>query len=277
MDKCWLCQGDTKKYLTLNNVNLLKCKKCNLVFNPNKLDMSSLKNIYSTEYYSKGYFSSFIKIYKDTQEVLNYKKYLSLIEDYSSNKGQLLDVGCGRGVFLDIAKQNGWEVYGQEISVVPAAFTMKMFSIPVHLGQLKTLTKIGFNIVTMWDVIEHIDNGNEILKEVKRVLKRNGILFIWTINEDSLISKLSYLMYRCGIKFAAKKIYIEEHRNYYNQKNLIKLLEQNGFKVKISKLEEFPITRYKTNIVIRTALRIIFKMQRLLNMETEQIILCQKL
>jgi 2-polyprenyl-3-methyl-5-hydroxy-6-metoxy-1,4-benzoquinol methylase len=111
------------------------------------------------------------------------KNKLNLINNCSSTKGNLLDIGAGTGDFLLIAKQNGWKTIGVEPSE-------KAKGIAIGKGiqfceSTQDLESYSFDVITMWHVLEHVPNLETQIKELKRLIKPNGTIIIAVPNFKS--------------------------------------------------------------------------------------------
>jgi 2-polyprenyl-3-methyl-5-hydroxy-6-metoxy-1,4-benzoquinol methylase len=111
------------------------------------------------------------------------KNKLNLINNCSSSKGKLLDIGAGTGDFLFTAKQNGWETIGVEPSE-------KAKGIAIGKGikfsdSTQDLESHSFDVITMWHVLEHVPNLEIQIKELKRLVKPNGTIIIAVPNFKS--------------------------------------------------------------------------------------------
>jgi 2-polyprenyl-3-methyl-5-hydroxy-6-metoxy-1,4-benzoquinol methylase len=111
------------------------------------------------------------------------KNKLNLINNCSSLKGNLLDIGAGTGDFLFTAKQNGWETIGVEPSE-------KAKGIAIGKGikfsdSTQDLESHSFDVITMWHVLEHVPNLEIQIKELKRLIKPNGTIIIAVPNFKS--------------------------------------------------------------------------------------------
>jgi 2-polyprenyl-3-methyl-5-hydroxy-6-metoxy-1,4-benzoquinol methylase len=110
--KCNLCDSQKFELLYIKNkFEVVKCKNCGLVFVKNQPNSSILQN----EYYDKDYYQG--KVYKNylkeaNKRIEGFKERIKVIDKLYPQKGKLLDVGCAFGFFLQIAKENGWDVCG---------------------------------------------------------------------------------------------------------------------------------------------------------------------
>jgi 2-polyprenyl-3-methyl-5-hydroxy-6-metoxy-1,4-benzoquinol methylase len=115
------------------------------------------------------------------------KNKLNLINNCSSSKGNLLDIGAGTGDFLLTAKQNGWETIGVEPSE-------KAKGIAIGKGikfsdSTQDLESHSYDVITMWHVLEHVPNLEIQIKELKRLVKPNGTIIIAVPNFKSYDAK----------------------------------------------------------------------------------------
>jgi 2-polyprenyl-3-methyl-5-hydroxy-6-metoxy-1,4-benzoquinol methylase len=101
--------------------------------------------------------------------------------------GQVLDVGCGNGRYLDGMKKLGWNVKGVEFNASAVA-VCKLSELDVHHGDLISakLPENTFDVINVSHVIEHVPNPKEFFAELARVLKKNGLLIIKTPNSEAL-------------------------------------------------------------------------------------------
>lgn len=148
---------------------------------------------------------------------------LKKIENKLGKKGKLLDVGCALGDCLMMAKDLGWkEAEGIELSKYAAGFAKKR-GLKVIQGTLQShkYPANSFDVVTMFDVIEHVDNPMTQFKEIKRILKPKGILLLVTPDIGGFWSKFlksNWYHYKPG-----------EHLLYFSQKSIEKALAKSGF------------------------------------------------
>lgn len=121
---------------------------------------------------------------------ISLKKKLNLINKYSKDSKNLLDIGSGTGDFLQTAQQNNWNVSGIE----PNEQARNIANIKTNNSVFKTeqLTKLeafSFDVITLWHVLEHLPNLQQQIKEIKNKLKPNGVLVVAVPNHMSYDAK----------------------------------------------------------------------------------------
>ena len=109
---------------------------------------------------------------------------------------RLLDIGCSSGLFLDEARAAGFEVRGAELSAETAAFARSHFGLEVHPGDWRGcgFAEASFDVITLFDVIEHLPDPSAELCAIRRLLKPGGLLLQSTPNIDGLFPRLSYAL-----------------------------------------------------------------------------------
>jgi 2-polyprenyl-3-methyl-5-hydroxy-6-metoxy-1,4-benzoquinol methylase len=252
LKKCPICLNQNIKFYFRQkdkNINvsgifsLSKCINCRGIFlNP----QPSYKE--SEKFYPKEKYYSLEKI-KTERDSMKTKLKLKLYRIYfSENKNiikriifspikflirgsiikrevKLLDIGCGSGQFLYEMKSLGLDVYGVE----PGKFDEKgnkKYNLNIKKGDIKSAKykKDYFDIITLNHVLEHINSPNETLKEIERVLKKDGVLIIGIPNTNSLVFRI--------FKENWYQLDVPRHIINYSDKNLRLLLNRNGFKIR---------------------------------------------
>lgn len=137
---------------------------------------------------------------------------------------RLLDVGCGTGWFLEVARDRGYVVSGVEIGRELAQFTSNKLGIPVYAVALTALpSSEKFDVITLFDVLEHISDPRAMLKSVREHLNPGGIALLFTPNLDSigfnLLGELSSLVMPA------------EHLFYFTPASLRRLIEETPLNV----------------------------------------------
>lgn len=212
---CPACNSKTNKFIVnKNGGTYVECIKCRMIFLNPVLTDKNLENHYRKNHDVRSKISlKDIKFFNFT-----YSRGLDLINKYFDKPGNILDVGCSAGMFLDHAKKSRWKTYGLELNSKEA----KLATVNGHNIQQKILKDINFNIkfdvITFWDSFEHIKNGFECLKDCKKILKKGGIVFLQCPSRDALALKI--LQEKCNMLDGL------EHVNIYGKKSLLKLCER---------------------------------------------------
>lgn len=196
----------------------VKCTKCTMIYTNPVFKEASLK-----EFYTKVD-SGQAKI--TVQEAPFYTEIYSLGLKATTKfvkPGTILDVGCGSGFFLDIAKKKKWKTSGLELSPSDVAIARR----GGHQIYDDLIEKVSFNekfsAVTLWDVFEHIVDGATYLRRLAKLLAPGGVVFMQIPNSGSLAARI--LRDKCNMFHSLG------HVNLYNPKTIQLIAEKNGFEI----------------------------------------------
>lgn len=176
--------------------------------------------------FDKDYFeaksptNSFLK----GKKPLYHRFWIRYIQKFKS-KGSLLDLGCGKGFFLEYAEKR-YKTYGIDISdyaIEHAIDNLKKSTLFVKDAKNTGFQDNFFDIITCFDMLEHLNDPEYTLKECKRILKEDGLLIVTVPNIDSL-----------GIKLKKRNWYgyrDKTHVSLLSKDSWFKLLENNDFKI----------------------------------------------
>ncbi len=196
------------------------CGSCGLGKTEPFLDERELGKIYSSTYReedSKRFFAPMESLIR----VLRVQRCRSI--ERFGKKGRILDVGCGRGDFLQLMKDRGWTPTGLELDERVESHG-KRVGMDLRAGSLDSVRfpDNHFDAVTFWHVFEHMRNPGWVLKECRRILKPGGVLLISVPNIGSLQARLSGKhWFHLDPPF---------HLYHYSLANLKKLIEDSSFK-----------------------------------------------
>ncbi len=190
-----------------------RCKNCGLVYtNPrDKKILTYYRKLSDREYQKEA-----------EGRTIAFKRVFRNIEKYKKTR-RLLDIGCATGLFLNVAKKFGWEVYGVEPSKWGVDFAKKEYGLDIFNGTLEEakFQERFFDVISLLDVLEHVTHPKSLLKRVFSLLKKDGLLCIVTPNIESFIAKL----------LKEKWWHVRQaHLFYFSLKTLQNLLSQTGFK-----------------------------------------------
>ena len=197
---------------------IVKCRDCGLVYvNPHRKASAILHN----------YEEVVDDLYVEEREgrVLTFQRHLRPLEELMppAPGRRLLDVGCHIGVFLEIAQERGWEAWGIEPSHW-ATREAQSRGLQVIEGTLDDAHLAGesFDVITLWDVIEHLTDPLRELKESHRILRKGGLICIHTMNIESPLARLM------GSRWPWL---MEMHLYYFSPRTLGEMLRKAGFTV----------------------------------------------
>ncbi len=226
LKKCELCGSQKARLLYIKNgYQIFNCQSCQLVFVGQAPTEEELKKYYSEDYFKEGkekfgYFDYETEA-KFCQE--NFLNKIKKIENFKTG-GRLLDVGCAYGFFLKKCGRK-WKASGIEISEHAAEVARKKFKLDVFKGTLlnSPWKNKEFDVITMWDVLDHTKNPFEDLKKINNLLKDQGLLVLNVGDIDSLCAKIM-----------GKRWYLmipPTHLFFFSKKTITSLLEKANFKV----------------------------------------------
>lgn len=200
--------------------NILKCRRCNLVWAEQTRDSAQTQVDYSDSSDTSELYLSQRKERERTFE----RSWAWINRHFDSPPKRVLDVGASAGIFLNLLKQRGLEVSGVELSRHSTKRAHEEFGLDLFNGSLADAhyPDNHFDLVTMFEVIEHFSNPFRELKEIKRVLRKNGLLLIATPNLGSLSARM---MRRNWWSFR------EMHLFYFSVDSLRAALLADGFEM----------------------------------------------
>ena len=218
--------GKDPDWSTGDEFNVVKCKKCGLVYVNPRPDKEEIKKYYPSENWSRArsrinvedavisgaHWS--IAVTERVEPILKFKK-----------KGKILDIGCGDGLLLYYLKHLGWDCYGIEPGEVAAKYAREVLNLKVSNATLENIkyTDEFFDIVNLQHVFEHLDNPLESLKKINQMLKPGGYLVVGVPNFDSFDRRLF------GKRWVGLKL--PQHLFQYTEKTLKIMMKKSGFKV----------------------------------------------
>ncbi len=153
----------------------------------------------------------------------------------SAGERKLLDVGCGNGQFLALAEQHRWKCEGIELSHELCERARSLCVAELHRGDFLDvdLPAASYDVVTMWDLLEHVLDPDLVLARARELLRPGGCLVVFTINSESLFNWLGDISYRATggrLTTAVELLYDARHNWYLTPSTLDRLLKQAGLR-----------------------------------------------
>jgi hypothetical protein len=176
--------------------------------------------------YGARYFSDPRKLARDFRPGAVSPARIQLLSSLAWRESHLLDVGCSTGAFVAWAEQQEFEAEGVDISRPSIDYGRKVRGLKLHCAdfsaQPSPLPAGSFDLVTIWETLEHMPEPGTTLDAAIRVLKDGGRLAISVPNQESLTHRALGRRYRyVGV----------DHVNYFNPSTLTRLLEGHGLRI----------------------------------------------
>jgi 2-polyprenyl-3-methyl-5-hydroxy-6-metoxy-1,4-benzoquinol methylase len=217
---CLLCEGLSESRLLFHTSRpIFQCEVCALVY----ADPRGAPPVdYPEDYYRDGVYADYLTDRDAIQH--NAPRVLEELERMVEGRS-LLDVGCATGFFLEAARKRGWQVRGLEVSEYASDYARRELGLQVETASIVCPPK-GlplFDVVTLWDTIEHLDRPDLALANIRRSLDPNGVLVFSTGDYASLLRRLTRKRWRL---FADPT-----HNFFFDEKILRLMLMRAGFEV----------------------------------------------
>jgi 2-polyprenyl-3-methyl-5-hydroxy-6-metoxy-1,4-benzoquinol methylase len=184
----------------------------------------------------------------------------------AGRSGRLLDMGCGLGFFLKAMTPYGnWEAYGCEISAAAVRYARETLGLKAVIrNQLENVDfpRDSFDIITMWDVIDHILRPDALLRHCHALLKPGGICFIRTPNILTQLPRARLKRLMRPIRPNLAYLMARDHCHHYSMSSIRTILERNGFS-RIGFTHLHPISNSE-NVFVRGMKNVCFEAVRAL-------------
>jgi SAM-dependent methyltransferase len=227
---CPLCDATTSRVVwTRQGATYVRCAACGLLYENPRLTGTELKSLYSAESYfinesggagAVGYVDYFSQcspaLLRDYFEILRH-------EVPSHSQPDFLDIGCGPGGLLEEARRHGWKARGLELSrwAVDKGRDKGLEIVEGTLEEARFPSAI-FDVISMFDVLEHLPRPRNTLAEVRRILRPGGVLVVETPNIEGWFSRNLY-------RSASDLVKPRAHICLYSPVTVSRLFRTSGF------------------------------------------------
>src|SRR5437588_611583 len=209
--------------------DILECPSCGTLFRADLPNADELRTIYSGSYFLENDGETAGQGYKDylgeeTNHRANAAARLSLLAARTA-PGDLLDVGCAAGFFLDEARSRGWTVAGVELAPTMAAYARSQLSLDVQETEFADFEGGSgtFDAITMWDYIEHSTDPANDLRHAAQLVRVGGLLALSTGDASSFVARIS------GSRW---HLLTPRHHNFFfTQASIQRAIRDAGFEV----------------------------------------------
>ncbi|HXZ25581.1 MAG TPA: class I SAM-dependent methyltransferase [Nitrospiria bacterium] len=230
---CPLCGATANRVIEqCGGVSTTLCTQCDVAYLTPVPSLSAL-----SAHYDEGYYAEWITIQLRARHRL-WRQRLKLVRSHRSC-GELLDIGCGDGSFLQAAQTAGYFCAGTELSEYAAERVRRGLRIPVMAGPVRAIEwpVASFDVVTMWHVLEHLTDPRGDLAIVYQLLRPGGLLFVAVPNRRSALFNAVYRL----LKGITPPLYSPDERElhlfHFTSNGLRRLLEGAGFAVEATGMD----------------------------------------
>ena len=200
------------------NHQLVSCAHCGLKYVSPRLRADAVLDAYAG-----GSDEQFVSQARG-REITFARSLDAIAQVWDQPPGRLLDIGTGGGSFPYMASKRGWKVEGCEPNRWLCEWALKNYGLPIRPGTVfeQRYPPKAFDVVTLWDVLEHTTDPKSEVREIHRLLKDEGLI---VINFPDIGSWIARLMGRSWV------FLLDVHLYYFTRATIRKLLEDEGFEI----------------------------------------------
>lgn len=217
-EKCFIF-SKVRCFYSKEQLSVVKCSNCGLIY----LNPRPDKNL-GLAYFEKAYSNAIgfedNSYYRDKAQIfIRNEIRFKTISNLAVPNHKVLDFGAGQGHFIKTVLDNGWDARGIELSIAAIQAAKMNFGLEL-LNSTQKLDLNGFGVITLWDVIEHLENPKSTLLELTKYLHPKGYFVIETSNIESL----DYLVQKKKWSY-----WHVDHLYYYSRKTINYLFDTLNF------------------------------------------------
>jgi 2-polyprenyl-3-methyl-5-hydroxy-6-metoxy-1,4-benzoquinol methylase len=266
--RCRACGLNNPEFLfQVGDNRVARCPGCTHVFLDIVHTPESIRNMYAA-YENPGNDFYFERI--DEEVTSHFDKYLHACREHCKTRSRvlrLLDIGCGNGALLSRAKKQGFVSEGIETCAPLAAAVREKFDCPVHTTLLSEcrFSAETFDVITMYDLIEHLQDPIQDLRRIQLWLKPGGVLFVLTPNDEALLRRVARLAFHASfhrIQRPMHTLYYAHHLSYFTRRSLRSLFEGIGLDIVQAETRNQEMARLNISGMDRLAVGLIFAASR---------------
>jgi 2-polyprenyl-3-methyl-5-hydroxy-6-metoxy-1,4-benzoquinol methylase len=276
---CPVCKSpEARLRYRITHFRVYDCRGCELVYLWPRLTPEQVREMFSRLYTEgEGSVPALRSCYGFTYGddpgnplVQWYEGWLDALEAHRRG-GRLLDIGCGTGLFLAVARRRGWEPFGVDDCAEATAHARQAFGLEVWDGDFRDFAAgERFDAITMWDIIEHAREPVELLSAAREVLAPGGVIGISTPNQRSILDLVAGAMYRLSggrVTAPLEKFYIEQHFLYFTPETLAAACDRAGLEIVHCERQNTDLRRLTLGGPTRLMLRGLLGLARLTGLE----------
>ena len=221
---CGAAADSHERVFVKRGYTFVRCRACGLIFSNPQVDEARALDRYGASTSAELWAEVLLS---EPQIALDRPKFAEIADELEPyrGRGRLLDVGCSIGLFLDVARERGWDGVGIELgerALVHAreAFGLRVLDMPLAEAGFEP---DSFDVVALLSVLEHTNDPRAMLRDVARVLRPGGALYLIVPNVDSLACRV---LHERAATFDGRN-----HLVYFSPATLRDALAREGFEV----------------------------------------------
>lgn len=224
---------------------LSRCATCGFIYYDHGVDPSlDFAALYGDEYFTG--FEYFDYLGQEHALRRSLRRHLEQMARHCELRGSLFEVGCAYGFFLDEARRFFDVVQGIDIAENAVAYARDVLRTDASVADFTSIVgSRQFDVVCMWDTIEHVPSPDRFVAKAFEVLRPGGHLFMTTGDIDSVVARLQGPRWR--------QIHPPTHLSYFSRRTLTRMLGEAGFEV--AAVETAPYYHTLQNILATFRLR----------------------
>ena len=238
--RCSLCLSTERRGVAVrqDGLPIQECLSCGLAYVDPRPSSEQLNS-----YYNKGYFSGGKDFFRGKDYCLERDKaisrrdvtgYREVVSHFEMKGKAVLDIGCASGALLCLLRDHGAEeVVGIDTVEYPVSFGRAQYELDLRCTTLEeaSLPDAQFDLITMIDLLEHLEDLNSALTQIRRILKPAGSVFIITPNyEAHVLARQKWVCLHQDF----------EHLHYFSEQSLRRICMQMGFSLRKSWTDSIP-------------------------------------
>ena len=258
---CPVCGHEVARAINTGDYQLYNCPHCTSWCSDALMGGAQSSFTYDTNYFGNA-----------DADRGKWSDLLRTLSKVKPNPSSLLDVGCGSGAFLSYARSYYPAVPMEGLEINPEYAKLAMGANPdmrIHVGDAHELlenTGNKFDIITLWDVFEHLSEPKRLLHALSNLLNDGGYLFIQTINEHSIVPFLGRMSYHltCGLlRSIVRRTHEPHHLVFYSEKGLSMLAREEGLQVHSFTYDRLSHDRMDGHPLVKTATSALLKIENM--------------
>lgn len=260
-NRCPVCQAPARAEIDLGDYDLFRCSQCGC-WSSNALARNA-----SLSFQPEAYFAN---------PDVDRRRWIDVLERAISRRAtpaSVLDIGCGEGAFLRFIGERFPSAKCVGIELEPDRARRAMAACPaadIRVGDaLEHARGLDgrFDLITLWDVFEHVTSPADTLRALSDHLTADGVIFIQTIHERSIVPALGRLSYRMTLgrlRFAARRTHDAHHLVFYTKEGLARLAGDARLLILDRWFDRLALARMDGSLPLKLATALVLSTENLL-------------